>query len=125
MVSTSGWLGLGRTRDSSGDAATREAGVSDRDALDAMRAALSVTTPRRGRAMLAMVERLGSRVDGATRVKAHHGRRDAMRAGLVLPAWWRLRLAMRRATAARGDAGQAGPPGTAQDGPGSTQADPA
>lgn len=113
-VSTSGWMGLGRTRDSIGDTSTREAGVTDRDAFDLLESAQAVTTANRARAMRALSTELGSQLPGAVRVKAYQGRQDALRHGIALPPWWRLRLAQRRTAAYQ----------TAQDGPGSTPAAP-
>lgn len=112
-VSTGGgWLGLGRTLDSAGDAAGQECGIDDRTALDLLDAACNVATANQAACMRTMADRTGATVAGSRRVKAFEGRTAAARVGIALPPWWRLRLAARRTAAYQ----------TAQDGPGSTPA---
>lgn len=113
MVRT-GWLGLGRTRDSSGDVPGWECGIDDRTALDLLDAACTVATANQADAIRTMADRTGATVATARRVKAMEGRTAAARVGIALPPWWRLRLAARRTAAYQ----------TAQDRPGSTPAAP-
>jgi hypothetical protein len=110
----SSWFGLGRTRDADSDSVAHEAGCTDADCAAMLDRLALVTTPGRADAVRAMATMLGSRLPNSVRVYAIRGRRDAARAGLALPPWWRLRLAARRTAAYQ----------TAQYGPGSTPADP-
>ena len=106
------WFGMGRTRDAVGDAVAHEAGLTDADCAELVRAVAESTTPARADAFRAMIDRLGSQLPDRVRVYAHRARQDAARVGVVAPPWWRLRLAARRTAAY-----QAG-----QDSPGSTPA---
>ena len=108
------WFGMGRTRDAVADTVAHEAGLTDADCAELVRAVLVSTTPARADAFRSMVAHLGSELPDRVRVYAHRARRDAARAGVVTPPWWRLRLAARRTAAYQ----------TAQDGPGSTPASP-
>lgn len=88
-ISRPSWRGLGARRIDVDDG-------DDVPVLDALSRVLGVATPSQRRALLAMVATMGSRLSGATRVDAYDGRKRALSRGIVLPPWWRLRLAVRR-----------------------------
>ena len=65
--------------------------------VEKLRLAIGCTTAHRGYCLLAMAAADPGVIGNTPRRLAHRGRRDALRSGVVLPPWWRLRVALRNA----------------------------
>lgn len=95
------WRGLGRTLDATADYGGTEGGISDDEICTMLHNARTLLAGRELQGLEAMLGATGTALSVPVRRAAVRAKSRLAVFGVVLPPWWRLRLAIKRTTGAK------------------------